>query len=127
LRIKLKSNCYSNYSGDYAEKLKSIDGEWVEIDTTSLFVEQLNTKPIPGVTNVGLRIYQSDVTDVEGDERIGRSKCDYCGVSVDTGKPCCGCNNGINYMKEFFPGTTRQAKTVQEEMDSIFGDAFQGA
>lgn len=126
LRIRLKSNCYTNYSGNYAEKLELIKDEWIEIDTKSLFKEQLNTKPILGVTNVGLRIYQDDVEEVEDDERIGRAKCNYCGLWTDTGKPCPGCQNGSAYMKEFFPGTIRVAKTIQEEMNDILGNTPQG-
>jgi len=126
LRIRLKNNCYTNYSGNYSEKLKAIDGEWVEIDADHLFQEQLNTKFIPGVSAVGLRIYQQDVEEVDGDERIGRAKCDYCGLYADTGNPCPGCNHGLTYMKEFFPGTKRQPKTVEDEVNGMLGDIFQG-
>lgn len=126
MRVRLKNNCHTNYNGNYSEKLEAINGEWVEIDTDYLFREQLNTKPISEVSAVGLRIYQQDVEEVEDDERIGRSKCDYCGLSVNTGNPCLGCKNGHSYMKEFFPGTKRMSKTVAEEVDGMFGDIFKG-
>lgn len=125
--MRLKDNCYTHYGGNYSEKLESIGGQWIEIDTTHLFREQLNTKPIPKVSAVGLRIYQQDVVEVEDDERIGRSKCDYCGAWVDTGRPCQDCQNGLKYMIEFFSGTKRQPKTVVEEIDGLLGDIFTGA
>jgi len=125
LKVRLKENCHNKYSGSYAEKLKLINGQWVEIDTEHLFKEQLNTKPIANITNVGLRIYQNDIEEIVDDERIGRSRCDYCSAWDDTGKPCPNCNNETKYMKEFFPGTKRKAKTVKEEVTGMLEDIFQ--
>lgn len=124
MRIRLKSNCYQRYLGSYSKKLESIEGEWIKIDTRNLFTDQLNTMPIQKVTSCGLRIYQEDIEEIEDDERIGRSGCGYCEAWTDTGKPCSNCHEGFTYMKEFFPGTRRTPKTVQEEVDSILGDVF---
>lgn len=127
MRVRLKANSHTHYSGNYSEKLEAINGLWVEIDPTFLHNAQLNTMPISGVTNVGLRIYQKDIEEIKDDERIGRWRCDYCGSWDDTGKPCPSCDKGAAYMKEFFPGTKRNPKTVQEEVDIMFDDIFQGA
>jgi len=127
LRVKLINGCSNKYSGNYREKIRSAEGMWLEIDTDALFKDQLNTKPINGVSNVGLRIYQTDIERVEDDERIGRSKCDYCGAWTDTGKRCPSCNYGTQYMVEFFPGTIREAKTIEEEVSGMLDDVFPGA
>lgn len=125
MRIKLKVNSYKHYVGSYSKKLEAIGGQWVDIDTKFLYNDQLNTMPIIGVTNIGLRIYQKDIEEIQDDERIGRWRCGYCGSWVNTGKPCQNCDKGTSYMSEFFPGTKRSPRTVQEEVDGMLEDVFQ--
>lgn len=118
MRIKIKNNVFAKYSINYAEKLRKIDGQWVEVDTKYLFTDQFNTIPIEGITEFGMRIYAVDVEEIENDERIGRSKCGYCGCTAITGEPCPGCKNGKVYMVEFFHGTIRQPD-MQEEVSRL--------
>jgi len=119
LKIKIRTGISNNYSAPFRTKLSKVEGCWLEVDTKYLFSSQFNTKPIPKVSEVGLRIYETDVEAIEGDERIGRSVCGYCGLWNDTGASCKGCSKGISEMIEFFPGTTRNAG-MKSEVSNIF-------
>ena len=125
MKIKLKEGTYKRYSSGYSSKLKLIDGKIIDIDTDVLFIDQLNTNPIDGVSELGMRIYQIDIKEVIDDERIGRSFCEFCGSYSDTGKECNRCDNGLKYMQEFFPGTKRNPKGVEDEIESLF-NALEG-
>ncbi len=49
------------HNAAFADKLRKVQGEWLEVDTTHLFSDQFNTVAIEGVTEHGLRVMQSDV------------------------------------------------------------------
>ena len=125
LKIKIKTGISAKYDTEnYKRKLHKVEGRWVEVDTEYLFTSQFNTKPIPGITESGLRIYGGDVDIIENDERIGRSRCGYCGLWATTGEPCKGCTKGTEQMIEFFPGTKRDfgmQDEVSSMLDNIIG------
>jgi len=121
LKVRIKGGASAKYSAQYKTKLLKVEGQWLEIDTDYLFSSQFNTKPIPGIADSGMRIYQSDIEAIEDDERIGRSRCGYCGSWADTGESCKGCSKGTSEMKEFFPGTKRNVG-MQSEVSGIFDD-----
>ena len=125
MKILIKSGSHSKYGNNpkYQDKLRRVEGQWLDVDLEYLFTSQFNTKPIPDITESGLRIYDSDVEKIEDDERTGRSRCGYCGLWVDTGKPCEGCTKGTKEMVEFFPGTKR-VTGIKSEVSSILGDVF---
>jgi len=123
LRIKIKEGSSAKYSDEYGDMLKAIEGKWVEVDLEYLFTSQFNTVAIPGVSQSGMRIYDGDVQAIEGDERVGRSRCGYCGMWADTGQPCEGCTKGTDEMQEFFPGTSKETGVkveVKQMLDGIF-------
>lgn len=74
------------------------DGTWSEIDPKCLFHDQYNTTPEFG----NKRIFDRDIRRIEGDVRLGKGRCKYCGAIVNRGeeeshfahkeaKPCEGC------------------------------------
>jgi hypothetical protein len=87
MRIKLTDNASSNYvrrcyngapascgmlhRPDFAAMLKAVQGQWLEVETAYLFADQFNTAPIPGVSELGLRVMASEVAEIEGDVRPG--------------------------------------------------------
>lgn len=67
---------------DYREKLRSLAGQWVTVETDHLFENQFNIK------EHNLRIFDGDIERVTNDARIGLGKCKYCGTLVKAGKKC---------------------------------------
>lgn len=59
--------------------LEAVQGKWIEVETKHLFSDQFNTVPIPGVSELGMRIMMESVEEIEDDVRIGMKKCYYCG------------------------------------------------
>lgn len=57
-------------------------GEWVEIDTTVLFNNQLNTTEESG----NKRIFDKDIEEIQDDARVNKGRCRYCGEIVEKGK-----------------------------------------
>lgn len=57
------------YNNKYADMLRQIQGQWVDIDTMFLFSNQLNTVPIEGVSSHGLRISHAVIARIEDDAR----------------------------------------------------------
>lgn len=121
MRIKICNDISKKYQTCYQEQLQKVEGRWVDVDTTYLFTTQFNTLPISGVSESGLRIYLVDVAKIENDERIGRSRCGYCGLWATTGDQCASCTSGTSSMVEFFRGTTR-VSNMQNEVSEILDD-----
>jgi len=119
LQIKIRNGVAKKYSTEYAEKLSKLEGKWVEVNITHLFPDQFNIHPVENVSDMGIRIYAVDVEEIKDDERLGRSRCTYCGRWEDTGKPCKNCSKGTEYMEEFFPGSSKNSGMV-DEINKIF-------
>ena len=64
--------CGRLHSPEFADMLRAVQGQWLEVETDWLFRDQFNTVPIPGVTENGLRVMVSDIDEVEDDVRPGR-------------------------------------------------------
>jgi len=63
-------------------KLSSLAGQWVTVETDSLFDNQYNIK------EHNLRIFDGDIERIVNDARIGKGKCAYCGTLVKSGNKC---------------------------------------
>ena len=57
------------HNAAFADKLRKVQGQWLDVDTTHLFADQFNTLPIEGVTENGLRVMQSDIVAIANDVR----------------------------------------------------------
>jgi hypothetical protein len=80
------------HNAAFADKLRMIQGQWLEVDTTHLFSDQFNTVAIEGVTEHGLRVMQSDVIAIENDVRNNVVKCQWCyGYDTDNDGKCDRC------------------------------------
>lgn len=55
---------------EWRDKIKEIEGEWLEVETDYLFSGQFNTVPIPGISDKGLRIMNPLVVEIENDARL---------------------------------------------------------
>lgn len=71
---------YTTSQFEFREMLSKVQGTWVEVDVEYLFDNQYNTVPIEGVTDRGLRIMEDWVEEIEGDARIDKVKCNWCGT-----------------------------------------------
>lgn len=85
MRIKLFSNAARNYvhrcyrhahpscgmlhNPEWENMLKAVEGKWLDVETDWLFKNQFNTAPIPGVSELGMRVMAEDVEEIEGDVR----------------------------------------------------------
>jgi hypothetical protein len=98
MKIKIKEDI-KRYEGrkEWLDKIKEIEGQWVEVETEHLFNNQYNVTTPSGH---GLRIMQHHVIDVEEDERIGRMKCHYCGKHSDISQVCVHCGES-KYLRPF--------------------------
>jgi hypothetical protein len=54
---------------EYGRMLEKVNGMTLEVETKYLFKDQFNTAPIPGVTELGLRVMEEYVEEVIDDER----------------------------------------------------------
>lgn len=60
LQTKLKSlglHCFETWGGNSHHYKPELDGTAIELETKHLFANQWNTAPIPGVSDLGLRIF----------------------------------------------------------------------
>ena len=102
MKILIKKNAYiwggnNNKSRDY---FKSVEGQWLEVETAHLFTNQYNT-----ATH---RIYDSQVEKIEGDVRHLFKKCKYCGNMVKKTEPDCSKHEDCSKygMEHFTPDNT---------------------
>lgn len=80
---------------EFERMMAAVAGQWVEVETNHLFRDQFNTVPVPGVSELGMRVMERDTVAVEDDERVGTVKCSWCGgydgdhdgLCDDCGKP----------------------------------------
>ncbi len=108
MRVKVYHNaaehyirrCYRNahptcgrlHSPEFAETLRKVEGQWLEVETEHLFRDQFNTAPVPGVSPSGLRLMIEDVEAIEDDVRQGVIKCNWCyGYDRDGDDKCDQC------------------------------------
>lgn len=90
MKIRIKDNAkqiyiaYSvGYSDEFARMLEAVQGQVLEVETRFLFRDQYNTAPIPGVTDLGLRIMDAWVAEVIDDIRPQKIRCQWCGKISD--------------------------------------------
>jgi len=135
MKIKILNNASEIYrsraitngflNDNWYETLKKIDNKILEVETKHLFHDQYNTAPIPGVSDIGLRIMDSCVEKVIDDERPGKQLCRWCGkISEASNKECPHCNSS-EYLKTFIfeNGGYFLPKTVTRSYD-MFGKKY---
>lgn len=98
---------HTNWDGTYTGKdkweraMKKIAGKILEVDTESLFKYEYNTKPIPGVSKRGIRIFDTYIEEVIDEERHGKSRCELCNETSDSTEICTHCGRS-DYLEPFF-------------------------
>lgn len=58
---------------NYNHALFLLRGKEVKIETKYLFLDQLNTAPVKGVTEIGLRLYFTDIKSLRMENRTFRT------------------------------------------------------
>jgi hypothetical protein len=85
-------SCGMAHSPEWADTLKQVEGQWLEVETEHLFENQFNTVPIPGVSDNGLRLFVEDISEIKDDVREGVVKCRGClGYDRDGDGKCDSC------------------------------------
>jgi hypothetical protein len=74
-----RPQAYGLHRPEWEVMLRAVQGTWLEVETDHLFSDQFNTAPIPGVSELGMRVMIEDVAAIEGDVRHGVLKCGWCG------------------------------------------------
>ena len=113
MKIKIKKNALQlyiedntdylgNYFGDdYWEQIfENISGKILEVDTEELFKYEYNLKPIKGVTEFEIRIFEDYVEKIYEDERPGKARCDLCSRTSETDHICSHCGRS-DYLEVF--------------------------
>lgn len=110
MKIVIKNNASALYCAsvprhgvvnwNWYEMLKAIEGKTIEVETDYLFVNQYNTVPIPGVSDLGMRIMDRSVERVIDDTRHRYKNCSYCGKKQGIrAKKCRKCGKtDFNYL-----------------------------
>jgi hypothetical protein len=119
MRIKIHPNAATNYvrrcyrnahpscgmlhRPEFERMLEQVGGQWVDVETDHLFSDQFNTAPIPGVSELGLRVMHADVVEIEGDIREGIAKCQWCYGYDRTGAGVCDQCGKAEYLGPLVP------------------------
>lgn len=101
-----RPDCSMLHRPEWLDILRKVENRWLEVDTTHLFDDQFSTFPVPGVSELGLRIMLADIDAIEDDVRHGVVKCDWCaGYDRDRDGKCdkCGRNDHLTEMKPRSP------------------------
>lgn len=123
--------CYRNahpqsgmlHRPEWAEMLKKVEGQWLEVETEHLFSDQFNTVRIPGVSTNGMRLMIEDIAAVEGDVRQGVIKCNWCyGYDHDKDGQCDKCGKSeylrpLNPIQPIVPNRTTKALGIDVAME----------
>lgn len=84
--IRIKKNAYVwSDNSKMRTFLKENEGELLQVETQHLFNDQYNAE--------GFRLYDTHISEVINDARIGKGKCKYCGKMYNEGEICL--NNGL--------------------------------
>jgi hypothetical protein len=110
MKIRISDKAYHIYIGgvhngrtinwEWADKLKELQGETLEVETEYLFRDQFNTAPIDGISDNGMRIMAESVAEVIDDERPGRMRCEWCGAVSVVSSTCSNCERD-DHLKVF--------------------------
>jgi hypothetical protein len=103
LYIKEHTDYRGRYTGkdNWKKAMKKIAGKILEVDTEMLFKHEFNTKPIPGVSKKGIRVFEEYVEEVIDDIRHGKARCELCNSISESIKVCSNCGSK-NYLEVFF-------------------------
>jgi len=109
---------------DWADKLRAVKGMTLVVETDHLFRDQYNTVPIPGVSEIGLRIHDESVEEVIDDERLDKVKCGYCGHQGFTTRICGKCGKskymqGLSKKSQISLDYKQRAKAEREAGGSV--------
>lgn len=106
MKIKIRKDIVSVYQQEgmddyeWEETLSKISGKTLEVDTDELFKYEFNTKPIKGVSEEGLRIFDNYVEEVIDDIRPGKARCDLCNETSMSDEVCSNCGRS-DYLEPF--------------------------
>lgn len=110
MKIKLYDDAVRRYSSRFTgtmipntqwlDILSKVQGMTLEVETRYLFKDQYNTVPIPGVSEIGLRVMDESVEYVIDDERPGMAHCWWCGKTSNAGDTCDHCGE-TGYLENF--------------------------
>jgi len=91
------------HNAAFADKLRMVQGQWLDVDTEHLFSDQFNTVAVEGVSENGLRVMQSDVVAIVNDVRNNVVKCQWCcGYDTDNDGKCDRCGKD-DYLAPLMP------------------------
>ncbi len=113
-------SAYGLHDPKFAEMLRKVEGQWLEVETEHLFRDQFNVSTDPEVSANGLRIMIEDVAAIEGDVRLGVVKCGWCyGYDRDGDGKCDQCGKDdylapLNPIQPILPNPTADAHGVKE-------------
>ena len=113
MKIKIKKDAKHYYvalcnaqkamcNHEWCKTLEKVQGLTLDVETDYLFDDQFNTAPVPGVSELGLRMMDYSVEEVIDDERIGKMKCQWCGTTSPVGPACAKCGK-TDSLKAFHP------------------------
>ena len=114
MKIKVKNKTYYsmlNNNKDWVDKMNTVAGKWIEVDTEYLFSDQFNT-PAGDGQGSGLRILLKDIEAIKDDMRPYRKICRWChhhSALVD--KKCCHCGK-TEYFERLIPWHVNKKKRV---------------
>lgn len=98
-----RADCGMLHRPEFADMLRAVQGQWIEVETDHLFRDQFNTVPIPGVSDNGLRVMVNDIQAIEDDVRQGVVKCNWCyGYDHDKDGACDKCGK-TEYLEPLNP------------------------
>lgn len=112
MQIRIKEDAKASYirrchaiNWDWANMLEKVQGQLLEVETEYLFRDQFNTAPIPGVSDLGMRIMAADISEIIDDIRPSKIRCQWCGKISDATvygdfDMCLHCGK-IDYIKRF--------------------------
>jgi len=94
--------CGQLHKPEWQKQLEALSGKWIQVETNHLFRDQFNTAPIPGISDLGMRLMIEDIDAIKDDVRQGVVKCQWC-YGYDNGLGVCGNCGKTEYLKPLNP------------------------
>lgn len=115
--VKIKSTAGADYTHDkFNDTIRSLRGQWAEVDTTHLFNNQYN------LLAHDIRVFDKDIDAVRDDPRGNAAKCGYCGITFldknelqahylkeeEAAHDCENCKDYINGIRDILHDTKKE-------------------
>lgn len=101
--------CGMLHNPEFAEMLRKVQGQWIDVETDFLFKDQFNTAPIAGVSDLGLRVMVSDIDEVQDDIRPGLYFDSYTHKNYKEIPDECKTGERRKYLMQFSPNPRNPA------------------